>query len=111
MEVAKHLEAGKQVTRLELTLNGRVSFVVGEDLVVRKLRLLDIAIDDLQSEERDDIRAELNARFALIAAEVRLIFRVMERASIGSASCRERVCLYVSISLVAVYSKKQKTYE
>ena len=35
-EIGKHLEAGKQVTRLALTLDDHVSFVLGEDLVVRK---------------------------------------------------------------------------
>ena len=44
-EIAKHLEAGKQVTRLALTLDDHVSFVLGEDLVVRKFKLLDGAVD------------------------------------------------------------------
>ena len=67
-EIAKHLEAGKQVTRLALTLDDHVSFVLGEDLVVRKFKLLDGAVDQLESTERDDLRAELDARFALMAA-------------------------------------------
>jgi DNA recombination-dependent growth factor C len=37
-EIGKHLEAGKQVTRLALTLDDHVSFVLGEDLVVRKFQ-------------------------------------------------------------------------
>jgi len=79
-EIAKHLEAGKQVTRLALTLDDHVSFVLGEDLVVRKFKLLDGAVDQLESTDRDDLRAELDARFALMAGETRRLFAVLEPA-------------------------------
>ncbi len=79
-EIAKHLEAGKQVTRLALVLDDHVSFVLGEDLVVRKLKFLDGAVDQLESGDGDDIRAELGARFALMSAELRRLFEVLEPA-------------------------------
>jgi recombination associated protein RdgC len=79
-EIGKHLESGKQVTRLALTLDDHVSFVLGEDLVLRKFKLLDGAVDQLESTERDDIRAELDARFALMAGEVQRLFSVLEPA-------------------------------
>ena len=79
-EIAKHLESGKQVTRLALTLDDHVSFVLGEDLVVRKLKFLDGAVDQLESTDREDVRAELDARFALMSAELRRLFEVLEPA-------------------------------
>lgn len=79
-EIAKHLEAGKQVTRLALTLDDHVSFVLGEDLVVRKLKFLEGAVDQLENTERDDLRAELDARFALMSGEVKHLFAVLEQA-------------------------------
>ena len=79
-EIAKHLESGKQVTRLALTLDDHVSFVLGEDLVVRKFKLLDGAVDQLESTEREDLHAELDARFALMAGEVKRLFAVLEPA-------------------------------
>ena len=79
-EIAKHLEAGKQVTRLALNLDDHVSFVLGEDLTVRKLKLLDGAVDSLENTERDDLRAELDARFALFSGEVKRLFVVLEKA-------------------------------
>ena len=79
-EIAKHLEAGKQVTRLALLLDDHVGFVLGEDLVVRKFKLLDGAVDQLESTERDDIAAELDARFALMAGEFKRLFNVLEGA-------------------------------
>ncbi len=79
-EIAKHLESGKQVTRLALTLDDHVSFVLGEDLVVRKFKLLDGAVDGLESTEREDLRAELDARFVLMAGEFKRLFTVLEGA-------------------------------
>ena len=79
-EIAKHLESGKQVARLALVLDDHASFVLGDDLVVRKFKLLDGAVDQLESTERDDIRAELDARFALMAAEFSRLFTVLEGA-------------------------------
>ena len=79
-EIAKHLESGKQVARLALTLDDHLSFVLGEDLVVRKLKFLDGAVDQLESGEREDVRAELDARFALMSAELKRLFEVLEPA-------------------------------
>ncbi|MDR2871468.1 MAG: recombination-associated protein RdgC [Xanthomonadaceae bacterium] len=77
-EIAQHLKAGKQVTRLALNLDDHLSLVLGEDLVVRKLKFLEGAVDQLESTEREDLRAELDARFALLSGEVRRLFLVME---------------------------------
>ena len=79
-EIGKHLEAGKQVTRLALTLDDHVSFVLGEDLVIRKLKFLDGAVDQLEGSQTEDIRAELDARFALMSAELARLFAILESA-------------------------------
>ena len=79
-EIARHLETGKQVTRLALSLDDHVSFVLGDDLVVRKFKLLDGAVDELDNNNADDARAELDARFALMSAEVKRLFAVLESA-------------------------------
>jgi len=79
-EIAKHLESGKQVTRLALTLDDHLSFVLGEDLVIRKLKFLDGAVDQLENTDNQDLRAELDARFALMSGEVKRLFVVLESA-------------------------------
>lgn len=76
-EVQNHINAGMQCTRLGLTLDDRLSFTFGDDLIVRKLKLLDAALDSLDSVEREDLRAELDARFALLSGEVRHLFRTL----------------------------------
>ncbi|KAB7775801.1 recombination-associated protein RdgC [Xanthomonas sacchari] len=79
-EIDKHLEAGKQVTKLALVLDDHVSFVLGDDLVIRKLKFLDGALDQLEHADQDGVRAELDARFALMSAEVRRLFLLLEEA-------------------------------
>ncbi len=76
-EIAQHLESGKQVTRLALILDDHVSFVLGEDLVIRKLKFLDGAVDQLEGTQQEDIRVELDARFALMAVELKRLFNVL----------------------------------
>jgi recombination associated protein RdgC len=79
-EIDKHLEAGKQVTQLALVLDDHVSFVLGDDLVIRKLKFLDGALDQLENADQDGVRAELDARFALMSGEVRRLFLLLEQA-------------------------------
>ncbi|PPT26842.1 recombination-associated protein RdgC [Xanthomonas arboricola] len=79
-EIDKHLEAGKQVTKLALVLDDNLSFVLGDDLVIRKLKFLDGAMDQLANTDDEGLRAELDARFALQSAEMRRLFLVLEQA-------------------------------
>ncbi|HEX5756101.1 MAG TPA: recombination-associated protein RdgC, partial [Arenimonas sp.] len=79
-EIKKHLEAGKQVTKLALVLDDHVSFVLGEDLIIRKLKFLDGAVESLENSERDSLAAELDARFALMSAELKRLFALLEKA-------------------------------
>jgi recombination associated protein RdgC len=79
-EVAEHLEAGRQCTRLALVLDDHLSFDLDETMVVRKLRFLDGALESLESADAENTRAELDARFALMAGELARLFAVLEQA-------------------------------
>jgi recombination associated protein RdgC len=76
-EIRHHLETGMQCTRLGLTLDDRLAFTLDEDLGVRKLKFLDAALESLDAGDRDDFRAELDARFVLMSGEVRALFRTL----------------------------------
>ncbi len=77
-EIESHLGIGRQCARLALVLDDHVAFELDESLVVRKFKLLDAAVDALDATERDDIVAELDARFALMAGEFGRLFDVLE---------------------------------
>ena len=57
-QVRTHLEAGKLPTRLALTWDGRVSFVLTEQLQVRKIGLLD-AVTESQSQDEGGFDADV----------------------------------------------------
>ncbi|HET9819487.1 MAG TPA: recombination-associated protein RdgC [Rhodanobacteraceae bacterium] len=78
-EVRAHLKQGKQVFQLGLQFEDRASFVLGEDLVIRKLRFLDVVQDSLDADGRDSAEAELDARFALMTLELERLFNGMEK--------------------------------
>ncbi|MRI45282.1 recombination-associated protein RdgC, partial [Stenotrophomonas sp. MH181796] len=79
-EIDKHLDAGKQVTKLALVLEDALSFELGDDLVLRKLKFLDGALSQLEQADADGRRAEFDARFALQSGEIRRLFLVLEQA-------------------------------
>jgi len=68
-EVKEHLRAGMQVFKLGLVFDDRMSFVLGEDLVARKLKFLDVVIDELP-DSHQDAAAEMDAQFALLTLEL-----------------------------------------
>lgn len=85
-EVKAHLEAGMQCTRLGMILDEHVCFTFAEDLVVRKVKFLDAALEPMEATEHDGIEAELDARFALMSGEVRRLFLVLAKAFQFSAA-------------------------
>jgi recombination associated protein RdgC len=78
-EVRAHLKQGKQVFQLGLQFEDRASFVLGEDLVIRKLRFLDVVQDSLDADGQDSAEAELDARFALMTLELERVLQEMEK--------------------------------
>jgi len=53
-EVRRHLVAGKQPTRLALTWQGRVSFVLTDALQIKKLDFLEGVVDMARAEHQDE---------------------------------------------------------
>lgn len=78
-EVREHVKSGKQVFQLGLVYDERIGFVLGEDLVIRKLRFLDLVQDELGEVERDSAIAELDAEFALMTLELQRFLAQLEQ--------------------------------
>ncbi len=78
-EVREHINAGKQVSQLAVSYDGRMQFVIGEDLCLRKLRFGDVVNEQLGDVAGENDIAELDARFALLTGELsRLYARLAE---------------------------------
>lgn len=67
-EIGDHIEAGKQATRLGMTWNDRISFVLGEQMEIKRLAFLDIIKEQTEQGESADEQFDLD--FALMSGEV-----------------------------------------
>lgn len=77
-EVREHLKVGKQCFHLGLVFAERLSFVLGEDMVVRKLKFLETATESLEKDDRQSLEAEIDATFALMSGELRVLLERLE---------------------------------
>jgi recombination associated protein RdgC len=78
-EIRAHLAAGKQVRKLALTWNDRLSFVLADDLTIRRLRFLELVRDELSDVETDSVEARNDAEFVIASGEIRaLLPRLIE---------------------------------
>lgn len=76
-EVKEHLRNGKQVFQLGLVFDDRLGFVLGEDLVLRKLTFFDVVLDEL-GDGQADAAADMDARFALLTLELERLLVKLE---------------------------------
>ncbi|MEP6964289.1 MAG: recombination-associated protein RdgC [Polaromonas sp.] len=67
-EVAQHIESGKVPTQLAMTWNERVSFVLTDAAQIRKIKLLDVVLDGVQENGKDDDGFDADA--AIVTGEL-----------------------------------------
>ncbi len=77
-EIREHLRNGKQAYQLGLEFDGRLGLVLGEDLVVRKLRFFDVVTEALDELQDASAAGELDARFALMTGELERLLGKLE---------------------------------
>jgi recombination associated protein RdgC len=73
-EILNHLRAGKQAVKLALDWEDRLSFVLADDLSLKRLRVGDALLDELDQDETGgaaDPAARLDAEFAIMALQLR----------------------------------------
>lgn len=67
-EIAAHIGAGKQATKLAMTWNDRISFVLGEQMEIKRVAFLDILKE--QSEQGESADEQFDLDFALMSGEL-----------------------------------------
>lgn len=82
-EIGSHLEAGMQVTRLAVEWNERVRCVLGDDLVIRRLRFTDLVMEEAADTAAEDAAARFDADFALMSSELAHFFPALIEAMGG----------------------------
>lgn len=71
-EVGEHIRQGKLPTQLALTWNSRVSFVLTDALVLKRIKLLDVVLEGSgQGQDRGDSDGGFDADVAITTGELR----------------------------------------
>ncbi len=69
-EIRTHLDAGKQVVKLAVEWNERITCMLDEDLSVKRLRFPDLMLEEAAESGAEDEAARFDAEFALMTLEL-----------------------------------------
>lgn len=83
-EISTHLRAGKEVVKLAVDWQERLSFVLQDDLSLKRLRFADALIEQADEPQNEDPAARFDAEFAIMALELRgLLDRLQTLFAVG----------------------------
>ena len=82
-EIRNHLSAGKVPTRLGLTWNDRIAFLLHQDLHVKRVQFLDVYKDD--NAQGENPQEQFDIDFALMAGEIAQLLEELTAALGGAA--------------------------
>ena len=83
-EIRHHLESGKTPTRLGLTWNGRIAFLLHQNLHVKRVQFLDVYKDDNAKGENPHEQFDID--FALMTGELRQLLDELTEVLGGAQS-------------------------
>jgi recombination associated protein RdgC len=69
-EIKNHLDIGKQVIKLALNWDDRLSFILDENLSVKRLKFLDLIQDQVTETHTDDEAARFDVDFSIMSLEL-----------------------------------------
>ena len=69
-EIKTHLDADKYVVKLALEWDEAMSFILCDDLSIKRLKFFDVLQEQNDDIDSDDVLAKLDADFALMAGEI-----------------------------------------
>ncbi len=78
-EIHRHIRAGKAATRLGMTWNDRISFVLTEQLQVKRVAFVDIA-KDATEDQTEDAEERFDVDFALMTGELAQMLAALTEA-------------------------------
>ena len=69
-EIKTHLDAEKYVVKVALEWDESLSFVLCDDLAIKRLKFFDVIYEQNEDIDNDDVLAKLDADFVLMAGEI-----------------------------------------
>lgn len=87
-EIRQHLESDKMVTQLALTWSDAISFVLTDELALKKVKFSDELQDSNADIDKEDVAARFDADFALMTGELKQLIPELIEA-LGGETERE----------------------
>ncbi|MGI9276554.1 MAG: recombination-associated protein RdgC [Endozoicomonas sp.] len=84
-EIKAHIEAGMQVSKLALSWDDAQTFVLGDDLVIRKLKFTEMIQEQLDDIEADSAAEQFDADFSVMTLSLRKLITDLVEALGGEA--------------------------
>ncbi|TXK96925.1 recombination-associated protein RdgC [Methylococcaceae bacterium HT1] len=69
-EIKNHLDTGKQVIKLAISWSDRLSFIVDENLSIKRLKFLDLIQDQVADTETDSAEEQFDVDFTIMSQEL-----------------------------------------
>jgi recombination associated protein RdgC len=69
-EIKNHLDSGKQVIKLALNWEDRLSFVLDENLAVKRLKFLDLIQEQVGESDAATLEEKFDVNFSIMTAEL-----------------------------------------
>jgi recombination associated protein RdgC len=90
-EIKAHLEAEKFVVKLAMDWDDALSFILCDDLAIKRLKFFDVLHEQNDDIDSDDVVAKIDADFALMAGEInRLINDLFAQFSLKATDYLEQ---------------------
>ena len=90
-EIKSHLDADKYVVKVALEWDESLSFILCEDLAIKRVKFFDVIHEQNDDIDSDDVVAKLDADFALMSGELnRFITELLAEFSMKTTDLLEK---------------------
>lgn len=85
-EIKNHLSADKFVTKLALCWADSISFIIGEEFALKRIKFADVLQEQNEDIDKDDFAARFDADFSLMTGEIKQLIPAVLEAFGGEQS-------------------------